>query len=315
MGRLILAMAGGLGGLGGLGLVGLAVGGSSATETHGIVAAARSALEIGTLLERETLMIDVALDMGHDLQRHAQASDRADEAAADYHVLCRHIAFERGALAENQRDARDVAMDLAIEMDLAFRRDVARDPQILADRRIANFSRSLGIDRVSKIVRHLIPPLPPQRRLQLSKGPIGSTRPSKFARLRRLRERSVGRAVWAVGACFAPGLRSRPEVQPSKGRLARGEPTSTASSCSAAGPASDHSLSTQPDQAARPLGFRTAALRRAQAYGVVPRGPRRASRNSGPWRECGLAAGHARCGGGRRPPVASAAGRGLAPAF
>src|SRR6476620_3947057 len=55
-------------------------------------------------------MIDVALDMGHGLQRHAQASDRSNEAAADHHVLCRHIAFERGALAENQRDARDVAV-------------------------------------------------------------------------------------------------------------------------------------------------------------------------------------------------------------
>jgi hypothetical protein len=37
----------------------------------------------------------------------------------------------------------------------------------------------LGIDRVSKIVRHLIPPLPPQRRLQLSKGLIGSRGRSK----------------------------------------------------------------------------------------------------------------------------------------
>src|SRR6476620_10427005 len=180
MGGLILAMAGGLVRLGGLGLLGYrAVGGSSAAETHGIVAAARSALEKGTLLERETLMIDVALDMGHGLQRHAQASDRADKAAADHHVLCRHIAFERGALAENQRDARDVAVDLAIEMDLAFRRDVARDPQILADCRIANFSRSLGIDRVSKIVRHVVPPLPPQRRLQLLKRSIGSRGRSK----------------------------------------------------------------------------------------------------------------------------------------
>src|SRR5262245_31257446 len=119
-------------------------------------------------------MIDVALDMGHGLQRHAQASDRADETAADHHILCRHIPFERGALAENQGDARDVAMDLAIEMDLAFRRHVARDPQVLADRRIANFSRSLGIDRVSNIVRHFTPPVPPQRRLQLSKWPVGS---------------------------------------------------------------------------------------------------------------------------------------------
>jgi hypothetical protein len=49
-------------------------------------------------------------------------------------------------------------MDLAIEMDLAFRRDVARDPQVLADRRVANVSRSLGIDRVSNIVRHFVPP-------------------------------------------------------------------------------------------------------------------------------------------------------------
>src|SRR5262245_50102379 len=103
-------------------------------------------------------MIDVALDMGHGLQRHAQASDRADETAADHYILCRHIPFERGALAENQGDARDVAMDLAIEMDLAFRRHVARDPQVLADRRIANFSRSLGIDRVSKNVRPFTPP-------------------------------------------------------------------------------------------------------------------------------------------------------------
>jgi hypothetical protein len=37
----------------------------------------------------------------------------------------------------------------------------------------------LGIDRVSKIVRHVVPPVPPQCRLQLSKGLIGSRGLSK----------------------------------------------------------------------------------------------------------------------------------------
>ena len=107
---------------------------------HGIVGAARPALKIGALLERKALMIDVALDMGHGLQRHAQGLDRADETAADDHILGCHIAFERGAFAEHKGDARDVAMDFAIEMDFAFRRYVARDPQVLADCRVADFS-------------------------------------------------------------------------------------------------------------------------------------------------------------------------------
>ena len=72
-------------------------------------------------------MIDLALNVTHGLQCNTQRPDRADETAADHHILGDHIAFDLPALAENQGDARHIAVDLAVEMDFALRRNIASD--------------------------------------------------------------------------------------------------------------------------------------------------------------------------------------------
>jgi len=116
----------------------------------------RPTLEEGALLHGETLVIDVALDMGHGLQRHAQGSDRTREVAADHDIVGYHIALELGAFRQHKGDARHVPLDVALKLDLAFRRHVANELQVLADRRIAKFARSL-LDRMLECVRHLAP--------------------------------------------------------------------------------------------------------------------------------------------------------------
>ena len=98
-----------------------------------IVRAARLSFEIGALLDGEALMVDVALDMGLRLERHAQAPDRAEHAAAHHDILGEHAAGDLRLVAEQERAAMHVALDLAVDLDLAFRGHVAGDRQILAD--------------------------------------------------------------------------------------------------------------------------------------------------------------------------------------
>ena len=92
-----------------------------------IVGAARLPLEIGALLDGEALMEDIALDMGLRLQRHAQAADRADDAAAHHDILGDHAAHHLRLVAEQERAAMNVALDLAVDLDLALRGHVAGD--------------------------------------------------------------------------------------------------------------------------------------------------------------------------------------------
>src|SRR5262249_38942700 len=84
-------------------------------------------------------------------------------------VLSGHIALELGGLAENQSDARHIADHITVEVNLAFRRNIPGDLEILADRRTGKLTRHLGVSRVSEGVWHLVPPPMPHTPLLLTR--------------------------------------------------------------------------------------------------------------------------------------------------
>src|SRR5262249_3155244 len=100
-----------------------------------IVGAARLSFEIGALLNGKALVEDVAFDMRRSLKRNAQAFDRSDQVAAHNDVLGHDPAPHLRFVAEQKRAAADVALNFAIDLDLAFGGDVAGDRQVLADNR------------------------------------------------------------------------------------------------------------------------------------------------------------------------------------
>src|SRR3990170_3954272 len=107
-----------------------------------IVGAARLSFEIGTLLDGKALVKDVAFHMGLRLERNAQAPDRSDNVAAYNYILGRNTTRHLRLVAEQKRAATDVALNLAVELDLAFRGDIASDCQVLADNRRDHLART-----------------------------------------------------------------------------------------------------------------------------------------------------------------------------
>src|ERR1700674_5057209 len=88
-----------------------------------IVGAARLSFEIGTLLDGKALADDVAFHMALPLERNAQARDRPDNMPAHYYILGRDTAPHLRLVAEQKRATTDVALNLAVDLDLAFRDD------------------------------------------------------------------------------------------------------------------------------------------------------------------------------------------------
>jgi hypothetical protein len=78
-------------------------------------------------------MEKIAFHMGLGLQRNQTRPDRSNETAADHDLLSDYTALESRVLAKNQRDTMDVALNLAVKMDLALRRHIASDHQFLAN--------------------------------------------------------------------------------------------------------------------------------------------------------------------------------------
>src|SRR5690606_3239429 len=107
-----------------------------------IVRAARLPFEIGTLLDGQALMEDIALDMGLRLQRDAETPDRADHAAAHHHVFGDDAADDLRFVAEEERAAIDVALDLAVDLEFALGLHVAGDRQVFADDGRNQFARA-----------------------------------------------------------------------------------------------------------------------------------------------------------------------------
>src|SRR5689334_8001161 len=80
--------------------------------------------------------------MGLRLERNAQAPDRSDKMTAHNYILGRNSARHPRLVAEQKRAATDVALNLAVDLDLAFRGDVASDRQVLADNRRDHLART-----------------------------------------------------------------------------------------------------------------------------------------------------------------------------
>ena len=87
-----------------------------------IVGAARLPFEIGTLLDGKALVEDVAFHMGLRLERNAQAPDRSDYVAAHNYILGRNTTRHLRLVAKQKRAATDVALNLAVDLDFAFKR-------------------------------------------------------------------------------------------------------------------------------------------------------------------------------------------------
>src|SRR6185312_16065616 len=107
-----------------------------------IVGPARLSFEIGTLLDGKALVEDVAFHMALPLERNTQARDRSYKMAAHNYILGRNSARHPRLVAEQKRAATDVALNLAVDLDLAFRGDVASDRQVLADNRRDHLART-----------------------------------------------------------------------------------------------------------------------------------------------------------------------------
>ena len=78
-------------------------------------------------------MEDVAFNVGLRLERNAHAPDRSDNVAAHDYIVGRNTARHVRFVAEQKRGATNVALNLAVDLELAFRGDVASDRQVLAD--------------------------------------------------------------------------------------------------------------------------------------------------------------------------------------
>ena len=87
-------------------------------------------------------MEDVAFHMGLRLERDAQAPDRSDNVAAHNYILGGNTTRHLRLVAEQNRAATDVALNLAVDLDLACRDDVASDRQVLADNRRDHLART-----------------------------------------------------------------------------------------------------------------------------------------------------------------------------
>ena len=98
-----------------------------------VLGAARLALEVGALLDRQRLVEDIALDVARGLQQHLAAADRAHHVAAYNDLLGDDAAGDAGPLADNDVGAVDVALHLAVDLYLAAGDEVAHDGEIRAD--------------------------------------------------------------------------------------------------------------------------------------------------------------------------------------
>jgi len=78
-------------------------------------------------------MDNVAFDMGLRLERNAHAPDRADHPSAHDDVFGDDAAHNLCCVAEQERAAMNVALDLTVDLDLTLGGDIAGDRKALAD--------------------------------------------------------------------------------------------------------------------------------------------------------------------------------------
>ena len=72
------------------------------------------------LFNGETLVKDVAFDVGLGLQHYPQCTHPADETATHHYILRNYATLELRVLSEYKRDAMYIPLNLAVEMEFAI---------------------------------------------------------------------------------------------------------------------------------------------------------------------------------------------------
>lgn len=98
-----------------------------------IARAAGLAFEISTLLDGQSLMVDVTFDVARRLEQNALAANRAHDLAADNDFLSTDRAGDIGTFADDDVGASNVALDFSLNLDFAFGDKVAGDGEIRAN--------------------------------------------------------------------------------------------------------------------------------------------------------------------------------------
>src|SRR5580765_2230281 len=94
------------------------------------------ALEEGARLDRQGLVHDVADELGRLRQDHRLALELSVDRTADPDVVAGNGSVYVRTLADGDRAALDVALDLAVDLNVAVADQVALDLQITADDRL-----------------------------------------------------------------------------------------------------------------------------------------------------------------------------------
>ena len=74
----------------------------------------------------------IALYIAIIVQCHPQR-DATDDLSSDYHVLSYYVADDLRPLAEQERATANVALDVTIDLNLAFCADISGNREILAN--------------------------------------------------------------------------------------------------------------------------------------------------------------------------------------
>src|SRR5690625_4322948 len=77
------------------------------------------ALEMRTALDRDRLVDDVALDLGRGRQPDLQTANPANHPAIHDDIIGDHLAPDRRALADGQQMRAHIALDRALDLDVA----------------------------------------------------------------------------------------------------------------------------------------------------------------------------------------------------
>src|SRR5262249_20436030 len=92
-----------------------------------------TALEIGTLLDRERFMSNIANHMCLGLKHNVAALDWPFHSTVHNHPLSSDASDDLGTCRDDQRSAMHITFDLAIDLNQPFGADIAHDFEPAAD--------------------------------------------------------------------------------------------------------------------------------------------------------------------------------------
>ena len=100
-----------------------------------LVAVAQGTSDARALFGRKAFLINLAVDVGCLFEAYALCFDDAACCAADHDVVAVDAAFDRGFDVDDQKFAGDVAVNLALDEDIALALEVTAHRQPLVDDR------------------------------------------------------------------------------------------------------------------------------------------------------------------------------------